>query len=194
MTQPSKAPILVLGIFGTPFAGCGLWLAWKAWNLYMLHGRTDDLFGVAFGLVFFLIGCAVIYAGFGASKMSYRQAALEQANPTSPWLWREDWAQSRANNKSGRQFVTALILAGIWNAITIPLMIVKVPQLLREANPALYLIAAFGLAGLVLLAFALYWTMRRERFGSSYFQFESLPFVPGGHMRGTINLKFNTRA
>ena len=37
-------------------------------------------------------------------------------------------------------------------------------------------------------------SIRRKRFGKTYFEFASLPFSPGQTLKGTIHLRFNTDA
>ncbi len=50
------------------------------------------------------------------------------------------------------------------------------------------------MVGVVLLGAAIRTSIRRERFGQTYFEFASLPFSPGRTLKGTIHLRFNTDA
>jgi len=48
-----------------------------------------------------------------------QQAALQQASPDSPWLWREDWSASHAESKNRNTAIGLWIAAIFWNAISI---------------------------------------------------------------------------
>jgi len=48
-----------------------------------------------FGSVFALIGGGLSTQDRGYGRLK-KQAAIEESNPLSPWLWRTDWASSRA--------------------------------------------------------------------------------------------------
>jgi len=51
-----------------------------------------------------------MYAGIYGNRKLKEQAAVEVSNPQSPWLWRKDWAASRAESKNrNRAF-------GLWSA------------------------------------------------------------------------------
>jgi hypothetical protein len=49
-------------------------------------------------------------------------------------------------------------------------------------------------AGVILAGAAMRASIRRKRFGQTYFEFASLPFSPGRTLKGTIHLRFNTDA
>ncbi len=47
---------------------------------------------------------------------------------------------------------------------------------------------------MILAAAAIRASIRRKRFGQTYFEFASLPFSPGRSLKGAIQLRFNTDA
>ena len=51
----------------------------------------------------------------------------------------------------------------------------------------------FCVAGVILAVAAIRASIRRKRFGQTYFEFASLPFSPGQPLKGTIHLRFDTR-
>ena len=48
--------------------------------------------GVLVSTIFILVGGGIIYGAIYGNRKLKEQAAAEQANPESPWLWRKDWA------------------------------------------------------------------------------------------------------
>src|SRR4029077_18034690 len=100
MTQPSKGAAVFLTLFGLPFAGAGL-----AFIYAQIAGRgnfrtSQVVAAVLFGLVFVCIGGGLIYAAIGGYALLKQQAARQEANPLSPWLWRTDWALRRAESQN----------------------------------------------------------------------------------------------
>ena len=90
MTQPSKGAALFLALFGLPFLGAGLFFTYAQLAGSGNFGSGSRVFGVMFGLVFAVIGAGLIYAAIGGYGRLKKQAAIEESNPLSPWLWRTD--------------------------------------------------------------------------------------------------------
>ena len=150
--------------------------------------------GVLISAIFALIGGGVIGAGIYGNRKLKEQAAAEVSNPQSPWLWRKDWAASRAESKN-RNSAFGLWAAAIFvNGIVFTLAASVVPQLLRTSGPKPFLVLAFCVGGFILAGAATRASIRRKRFGQTYFEFASLPFSPGRTLKGTIHLRFNTIA
>ena len=144
--------------------------------------------------IFALIGGGVIGVGIYGNRKLKEQAAAEVSNPQSPWLWRKDWAASRAENRN-RNRSTGLWMAAIFaNGIAFTLAVSVVPQLLRTSDPKAFFPLAFCVVGVILAGAAIRASIRRKRFGQTYFEFASLPFSPGRTLKGTIHLRFNTNA
>jgi len=88
MTQPSKGASIFLTLFGLPFLGGGLAFIYAR---LLSRGNFDafDIFAsIMFGSVFVFIGGGLIYAAFCGYGLLKQQAAREESNPLSPWLWR----------------------------------------------------------------------------------------------------------
>ena len=144
--------------------------------------------------IFALIGGGVIGVGIYGNRKLKEQAAAEVSHPQSPWLWRKDWAASRAESKN-RNRATGLWMAAIFaNGIAFTLAVSAVPQLLRTSDPKAFFPLAFCVVGVILAGAAIRASIRRKRFGQTYFEFASLPFSPGRTLKGTIHLRFNTDA
>ncbi len=194
MTRPSKGAQVFPIVFGLIFMAFGLAFA----NGFLFgapsHVQGNRSVGVLISAIFALIGGGVIYAGIYGSRKLKEQAAAEVSNPQSPWLWRKDWAASRAESKN-RNNVFGLWAAAIFvNGIVLTLAVSVVPQLWRTSAPKPFLVLAFCVVGVILAGAAIRASIRRKRFGQTYFEFASLPFSPGRTLKGTIHLRFNTDA
>jgi hypothetical protein len=110
MTRPSKGAQVFPIVFGLIFMAFGLFFAsgFLFADPSRVHGNR--WVGAMFGAIFALIGGGIIYAGIYGNRKLKEQAAAEVSNPRSPWLWRKDWAASRAESKNrNRAF-------GLWAA------------------------------------------------------------------------------
>jgi hypothetical protein len=194
MTQPSKGAAVFLALFGLPFLGAGLFFIHAQLASSGNFGTRSPIFGVMFGLVFAVIGAGLIYAAIGGYGRLKRQAAVEESNPLSPWLWRTDWASRRAESLNKKSEITYWVICVLCNLITLPLVATVVPKMVKTSDPRLILPLGFSLFGLILLANAVRATIRHRRFGDTYFEFNALPFSPGGRVGGRIHLKLETQA
>jgi hypothetical protein len=189
----SKAGTAFVIIFGVIFAGGGMIAAGTILFGDPAKFRGNPLVGVAVCSIFIAIGAGIVRAAiFGARKLN-QQAARQQANPDSPWLWREDWAISRAQSRNRNATMGLWIAAILSNAISTAVGVVALPPLLRTPDLKALVPIAFCLLGAILLVLAMRASIRRERFGNTYFEFAALP-VPGNRLRGAIHLRFNTTA
>jgi hypothetical protein len=194
VTRPSKAAQVVPIVFGLIFMAFGF--AFASGFLFAAPGHVQGnrWVGVLIGVVFALIGGGVIYAGIYGNRKLREQAAAEASNPQSPWLWRKDWAASRAESKNRNSAFGLWAMAIFVNGIVFTIAISVVPQLLRTSDPKAFLPLAFCVVGVVLAGAAIRASVRRKRFGQTYFEFRSLPFSPGRTLNGGIHLRFNTDA
>src|SRR5258708_13741123 len=101
--------------------------------------------GVLFGLVFASIGGGLIYAAIGGYGRLTKQAAVEEANPLSPWLWRTDWASRPAGRQNKKSEIFYWALAIFCNIITLPLLFQPVPTLIQPSDPRVPLLPPFNL-------------------------------------------------
>jgi hypothetical protein len=158
------------------------------------HIQGNRWAGVLFSAIFVVIGGGVIYAGIYGNRKLKEQATAEVNNPQSPWLWRKDWAASRAESKNRDSAIGLWAAAIFGNAIAFTVAFTAVPQLWRTSGPKVVFPLAFCVVGVVLLGAAIRASIRRKRFGQTYFEFASLPFSPGRTLKGTIHLRFDTDA
>src|SRR6266446_3377997 len=194
MTQPSKGAALFLALFGLPFSGAGLFFIYAQIVSRANFKPGDAILGVMFGLVFAAIGAGLMYAAIGGYGRLKKQAAIEEGNPLSPWLWRTDWASRRAESLNQKTEITYWVICIFCNMILLPVVGGLAPKMVRSGDPRAFLLLGFGLIGVILLANAVRATIRHRRFGNTYFEFNALPFSPGDRVGGRIHLKLETQA
>src|SRR5215472_14012711 len=194
MAQPSKAGAVFLTIFALPFLGGGLFFLYAQLTSPQKSQNSSLIVGIAIALFFVIVGAGLILGSIKGYGILKKQAALQEANPTSPWLWRSDWAVSRADSQSQKSYIGAWVLAALGNLFLFPFLFGMVPQLFRQGNPLFVFVLAFGSLGIVLTVRAIRATIRHERFGNSYFEFDALPFSFGQRVTGRIHLRFETQA
>src|SRR5260370_20172677 len=96
MPQRSKGAPVFLTLFGLPFLGAGLASIYAQLVSRENFTATGTVAAVLCGLVFASIGGGLIYAAIGGYGRLKKQAAVEEANPLSPSLWRTDWGSRPA--------------------------------------------------------------------------------------------------
>ena len=194
MTRPSKGGEVLLIIFGLVFAVAGLFLASSL--LFGAPGQVqgNSWVGVLISTIFIFMGGGIIFAVIYGTRKFKDQAAAEQANPESPWLWRKDWAARRAESKNRNRAIGFWTAAIFVNGIVFTVAAAIVPELWRTSNPAVFFPLGFCAVGIILAVAAIRASIRRKRFGQTYFEFRSLPFSPGQSLKGAIHLRFNADA
>ena len=193
MDQPSKAGAIFLFIFGLPFFGFGLFgvFAFLA-SSSAVHNNTNPLAGAIFASVFALIGAGLMFGAiYGYQKLKENEAT-KAANPNSPWLWRADWTTSRALSESRNSIIGWWIGTVLVSMIVVPIVMTALPPLLRNSDPKALILIGLSLFPATLLVGAFRSTIRRERYGKTYFEFHALPFSPGKHVSGQIQLRLPT--
>lgn len=194
MAQPSKVGPVVLTLFALPFLGGGFFFLYALLVSQQNFKDGNVTVGVAIAVFFVFVGGGLIFASFKGYGLLKQKAALEDANPLSPWLWRTDWAVRRAESLSQKSYIGAWILAALGNLFLFPFLFGMVPQLLRQGDFRVLIVLAFCSFGAFLIVRAIRATIRHDRFGNSYFEFDSLPFSPGERLAGRIHLRFETQA
>lgn len=194
MTKPAKGAEVLLIIFGLVFASAGLFFASSL--LFGAPGQVQGnrWAGVLVSTVFILVGGGLVGGAIYGVRKLKEQAAVEQANPESPWLWRKDWAARRAESKNRNRAIGLWLAAILANAIAFAVAAAAVPKLWRTSNPAVIFPLLFCVVGIVVAVVAIRASIRRKRFGQTYFEFASLPFSPGQPLQGAIHLRFNSDA
>jgi hypothetical protein len=193
VAQPSKAGAVFLFLFGLPFFGFGLFFAFAMLSSSpAIHKNGNPIAGAAFGLVFALIGAGLIFgAVYGYQKLK-QDEATKAANPNSPWLWRADWATSKSLSSTRNSAIGWWIGTVLASMIAVPIVTTALPPLLRNSDPKALILIGLCLFPAILLVGALRATIRRERYGKTYLEFNSLPFSPGKHVSGQIQLRLPT--
>ena len=189
MVQPSKVAAVFVFVFGLPFFGFGLFAAFAfLTSSPAVHNNTNPVAGAIFGSVFALIGAGLVFgAVYGYQKLKENEAA-KAANPNSPWLWQPDWASGRALSLSRNSAIGWWIGTVLASMIAVPIVTTALPPLLSNSDPKALILIGLCLFPAILLVGALRATIRRERYGKTYFEFNSLPFSPGKHVAGQIQL------
>jgi hypothetical protein len=193
MTQPSKGASIFLALFSLPFLGMGLAFMFAQFTAHGNHTPLETIASVMFGSVFASLGGGLMYAAIGGYGHLKKQAALEEANPRSPWLWRQDWAARRADSQNKNSQITYWVLAVLCNMLILPFAVTLVPKMARSGDPQMFLLLGFSLMGIIPVVIAMRATVRHRRFGDTCFEFESLPFSPGARVAGRIQLKLETQ-
>ncbi len=170
MAQPSKVGPVFLILFALPFLGGGLFFIYSQIVSNQNFKPTDLAVGVIIASFFVFVGGGLIFGAIKGYGFLTKLAALQEANPLSPWLWRPD------------------------NLITLPFLFQQIPLMWRNGDPRILIVLGFCSFGGILTAYAVRATIRHERFGNTYFEFDSLPFCPGRRVTGRIQLRFETQA
>src|SRR2546421_735138 len=194
MTQVSKGAGAFLTLFGLPFLCGGLAFIYVQLASHRNFAPFELALGIVVASVFVFIGGGFIYVAFHGYALLKQQAAREESNPLSPWLWRTDWASRRAESQNKKSEITYWVLAIFCNLITLPFLFRIVPDLVRNGDPRVILPLCFNLLGALRIAIAVRATIRHRCFGDTDFEFDELPFSPGERVGGKIHLKFDARA
>jgi hypothetical protein len=189
MDRTTKIAVVFLSLFALPFCGLGLGAFFSGLRRVASGGAKEAWMLVLFGFAFSAVGFGLLLAAILGPK-KIKQANRRQAeNPGQPWLWREDWAQGRADTQNKSSLIGAWIFAVMWNLISAPtVFLVPRAQFLRD--PKMLLILLFPVVGVGLLIRALRQTVRWTEFGQTYFEMTSIPCVVGRDFQGTIQARF----
>jgi hypothetical protein len=139
-----------------------------------------------FGLVPGLVGVGVIAGAMKLRRAGLAAEAKRAARPEAPWLWRPDWARGRIEDSNRSTMVTAWLLAGFWNLISLPSAFFAVSQAFRDRSYGLLGVLIFPAVGLGLLAWAIHATLRFRRFGVSRLELSTIPVPISRSLRGTV--------
>src|SRR6266704_6313536 len=111
MAQPSKVGPVFLTLFALPFLGGGLFFIYSQIVSNQNFKPTDLAVGVIIASFFVFVGGGLIFGAIKWYCFLPKLAALQEANPLSPWLWRPDWASQRAESANKKSYITAWIAA-----------------------------------------------------------------------------------
>jgi hypothetical protein len=191
VNRSGKLGVLVLCLFGLPFAVFGLFAISQAIRLAGAGpGSLPFWYPLIFGVVFSGVGFGLIFGALYGGKLMQRRRRLEVEHPTEPWLWREDWAQGRVKSKTRTSMIAGWTFAILWNAISMPIAFLVLPQAARQKGPIAYVGLIFPLLGVFLLIYAIRRTIAFFEFGNTYFEMSSVPGVVGRELKGQIQAHF----
>ena len=194
MKRTPKFPSIFLFMFAVPFLGAGLMVTFAGLaGSGQGTGKAPAWFALL-GVPFVLLGIGCIYLAFYGRKKLNQQASREEQAPGSPWLWREDWAVGRAVSDNQNRAISLWIITVLANCLILPIAIVALPPMQGLFNGRSLILIGFCILSLGLLVAAVRATIRRKRFGKTYFEFASAPFSPGGTLSGRIHLHLPTTA
>ena len=194
MTKPSKGAAAFFICFGLMFLVPGLLSLFTFLANSHNPGTSGTIAGAAIALFISAIGAGFVLVAFGGYRRLKQQAEIEEANPSSPWLWRTDWASRKSESQNKKTEITAWMVCIFCNLVMIPVAVTLLPQLARRNDPRVFLIVGFCSIGVILFVVALRASLRHRRFGNTYFEFDSLPFSPGARLAGKIHLKLDADA
>jgi len=195
MAQPSRAGAIVLFVFGLPFFAFGTFASFAFFtSAPSVHNNTHPVAGGIFASVFAMIGAAILVGAVAGYRSEKRDAEVKDRNPDAPWLWRKDWAESRALSNHRNTIYGWWIGTVLLSMLFVPMAAINLPPLLRSSDPKAFLLLGFCLIPTIVLVGALRATIRRETYGNTYFEFASLPFSPGKRLSGQIHLRLDRAA
>lgn len=193
MAQPSKAGAIILFLFGLPFFAFGAYASFAFFtSAPSVHNNSNPIAGGIFASGFAMIGAGIMFGTVYGYVRLKRDAAVKEANPQSPWLWRSDWAQGRALSSRRNTLYGWWIGTTLASMLFVPMVVISLPSLLGTAGPKGLLLLGLCLIPAALLAGAMRATIRRQRYGQTYFEFATLPFSPGRKISGQIHLRLDT--
>lgn len=156
MAQPSKAGSIILFLFGLPFLAFGAFASFSFFtSAPSVHNNPNPIAAAIFASVFAIIGGGLMFAAVYSYRWSQQQAAVREANPDSPWLWRNDWAQSRALSRRRNTVYVWWIGTVLAGMIIVPIAITNIPLMLSRADPKVFWLLGLCLVQAALLAGAL---------------------------------------
>jgi hypothetical protein len=143
---------------------------------------------LVFGSVFMLVAVSGGTAAFFGMKSAARTAARRAEHPESPWMWRDDWAQRTARERSAALGYGLLLFGLIWTLLS-SMVVLPVKAEFAKGNHIALIGLIFPVVGVFVLLAAAYQIMRRMKYGAPPMQLESLPIEPGRTFRCTVPAK-----
>lgn len=155
------------------------------------------------GLLLLALGLAGLSGGFGMLVLAKIARAVwrgHSAKPSSqdadpidegafPWLQRAQWADNRIRSDQRETLKAAWFIALVWNAVSLPLMALKLPGAwTRGSFVAFGAMAFFGVLGAGLLVWAVRAALDARRFGDAHLVLDPFPGALGGHFGATLAL------
>jgi hypothetical protein len=185
---PSSLPAGCLTLFGLPFAAAGIFTLVQGLRKSSEGFSKDALIMVMAGLLFAGVGTGIIVFSLYARKSMKATAALRQAHPAEPWLWREDWSTRaiRSNQRTNAFFMLFFALA--WNGISWTVAMAFFLDRKQQPAGVAWLVWLFPAIGVVLAYAAITKLLTWRRFGTATFRISALPARTGGVLQGFVEV------
>ena len=142
--------------------------------------READMFmyiGIPFGLVFALVGTGVMVGGLVARRGVRRRDEKRKELGDRPWLFRDDWRESRSVPATGRK------LAMAWGVgLGLPLFVSMFVVVFVLGDAPLFakiIVGIFALAAVLAFLNAVVTTLRLMFHGTPVLTLSRVPFAPG---------------
>ena len=139
--------------------------------------------------IFFVVsslGIVALY--FILAKVLNSTGKLELKYPEEPWRWRKDWNAGVIYTYTKAKMIFFFVFAALINIPAFLVIAQQLPGELQEGKVESLLIFLYPMVGFVVLAYALYYYRKWQRFGAVRFQMESVPGVLGGKLEGAIRV------
>ncbi len=146
------------------------------------------IFKFIFGLIFAAVGAVVVYASLAKKNEKSSESTVNQQN-NQPWFDNKKWQTPEilSDAKLSMWGMTGFTI--VWNAITLPTVILAFPEIQKEENYWGLLVLLFPLAGLFIAYKAAQMWLEYRRFGLTPFTMDPFPGGIGGQVGGTIDIK-----
>ncbi len=142
--------------------------------------READIFmyiGVPFGLVFALVGAGIIVAGVVAKRAVKKEGAKRKEFGDRPWLFRDDWRESKSVPATGRKLAMAWGV-GLGLPLFVSMFVVAI-VLARAPLFAMIIVGVFALIAVAVFLNAVVTTLRFVIHGTPVLALSRVPFAPG---------------
>ncbi len=138
-----------------------------------------------FPLVFGGIGLTALLFGRGRKRPT--EAAGKDELQDALWRQRQQWQSNTLQGAGSKNWIAAMVMALLWNAISLPLLFV-LPEEIRAGNHAALLGLLFPLVGIGLMVWAVRSWQRWRRYGQSQLHLDAMPVALGGVLRATLEI------
>lgn len=177
---------IFLGLFGAVFAGIGLLAVGTSVQLLAAGNTHKGLPLGIVGLIFSLIGFAVLLGLVFIRRKARQQAEAAARNPGQPWMLRSDWAAGKVKSSAPMQTVMLLVMALAFLGIGGISTVTALPKELPKHNYTVLVVLFFPAVGLgFFVAFVRSW-MQERRAGKCILELKRVPAPIGGTLAATI--------
>jgi hypothetical protein len=150
--------------------------------------RTGKLlFWYAFASAFTLAGLGSVGGGLGVVRTVRRLRSLRELYPDEPWMWKPQWRDGVIRSGSKVQALVIWGAALFWNSLSWPAgFLVTAEAMAGHRQYWLLIFLAFPAVGILLLWFAVYYTIQYLKFARSELRLRTVPAAIGGRLEGEL--------